>query len=147
MELADIRALPVGEWAEDNAVLFLWVTSPMLEKCFQVINAWGFAYKTSLVRDKIKHNMGHYSSVRHELLLICTRGSCRPDTQQRIDSVQSIERGPHSEKPVNFFVIIETLYTHGRKLEMFARGEPREGWDAYGHVAEIARETDEPSGA
>jgi N6-adenosine-specific RNA methylase IME4 len=136
MEFQAICDLPVKEWIEDNAVLFLWVTSPILAEAFQVVNAWGFEYKASFVWDKIKHNMGHYNSVRHELLLICTRGSCQPDKQQLFDSVQSIERGKHSEKPVEFYDIIETLYTHGRKLEMFAR-VPREGWADYGHIAEM----------
>lgn|SRR5262245_35726865 len=133
-----ICAVPVSSWVEDNAVLFLWVTSPILEKSFAVIRAWGFEYKASFVWDKIKHNMGHYNSVRHELLLICTRGSCHPDSQQLIDSVQSIERGKHSEKPVEFYDIIETLYTHGRKLEIYARNR-RDGWDVYGHIAELEK--------
>jgi N6-adenosine-specific RNA methylase IME4 len=79
---------------------------------------------------------GHYNSVRHELLLICTRGSSQPDQRQLFDSVQSIERGRHSAKPVKFYDIIETLYTHGRKLEMYGRAR-REGWDVYGHMAEL----------
>jgi hypothetical protein len=109
----------------------------ILEKAFQVIHAWGFEYKASFIWDKIKHNMGHYNSVRHEILYICTRGSCQPDKQELFDSVQSIERGKHSQKPVEFYDIIETIYTHGRKLEIFARAK-RDGWDNYGHLAEIA---------
>jgi N6-adenosine-specific RNA methylase IME4 len=136
MELDAICAIPVKDWVEDNAVLFLWVTAPILNEAFEVVRAWGFEYKASFVWDKIKHNMGHYNSVRHEQLLICTRGSCQPDKQQLFDSVQSIERGKHSAKPVEFYDIIETLYTHGRKLEMFARAA-REGWDVYGHQAEL----------
>ncbi|HEV8466064.1 MAG TPA: MT-A70 family methyltransferase [Pseudolabrys sp.] len=136
MELDAICAEHVSDWVEDDAVLFLWVTSPILEKAFSVIQAWGFQYKASFVWDKIKHNMGHYNSVRHELLLICTRGACQPDHQQLFDSVQSIERGKHSAKPVEFYDIIETLYTHGRRLEMYGR-QRRDGWDVYGHVAEI----------
>ena len=138
MDLEAICAIPVEDWVEDNAVLFLWATSPILAEAFKVIAAWGFEYKASIVWDKIKHVMGHYVSVRHEFLLICTRGSCQPDTLQLIDSVQSIERSrEHSQKPVEFYDIIETLYTHGRKLEIFARGT-RDGWDIYGHQAHIA---------
>lgn len=137
MTVEAICAEPVKDWAEDNAVLFLWVTSPILARAFEVIQAWGFEYKASFVWDKIKHNMGHYNSVRHELLLICTRGSCQPDKQQLFDSVQSIERGRHSEKPVEFYDIIETIYTHGRRLEMYAR-KRRDGWDVYGHLKDLA---------
>lgn len=137
MPLEDICALPVDEWVEDDAVLYLWVTSPMLEKSFEVVRAWGFQYKATFVWDKIKHNMGHYNSVRHELLLICTRGACQPDVKQLFDSVQSIERSDrHSQKPVEFYDIIETNYTHGKRLEMFSRGA-REGWDVYGHTADL----------
>lgn len=135
MALADICALPVSEWVEPNSVLFLWVTSPILEESFQVVNAWGFRYKSSFVWDKIKHNMGHYNSVRHEFLLICTRGSGMPDVPKLFDSVVAIERGAHSEKPAVFYEMIETLYPHGKRLEMFARGQ-RAGWDHYGNEAD-----------
>jgi N6-adenosine-specific RNA methylase IME4 len=118
---------------ESNAVLFLWVTSPLLEDAFKVLNAWGFNYKTSFIWDKIKHNMGHYNSVRHEILLVCTKGSCTPDNIKLFDSVQSIERSEkHSEKPEYFREIINTLYTEGNKIELFAR-EQHNGWSVWGN--------------
>ena len=134
MKLSEICSMPVASFCEDNAVLFLWVTSPILEESFEVIRDWGFKYKASFVWDKIKHNMGHYNSVRHEFLLICVRGSCQPDTPKLIDSVQSIERTEHSAKPEEFRRIIEELYPHGKRLEMFARGK-HVGWDTYGNQA------------
>ena len=119
---------------ENNAVLFLWVTSPLLEDSFKIINAWGFNYKTSFVWDKIKHNMGHYNSVRHEFLLIATKGSCLPDTKKLFDSVQSIERtDKHSEKPEEFRKIIDTLYPQGKRIELFARKNNIKNWDLYGN--------------
>jgi len=133
MPLADLCAMPVAEWAEDDAVLFLWATSPMLEDALKVITAWGFTYKTSMVWDKVKHNFGHYVSVRHEFLLIATRGSCTPDTPKLFDSVQTIERSAqHSEKPEEFRQIIETIYTHGTKLELFGRAK-HIGWEVHGN--------------
>ena len=132
MTIAELCAMPIRDVCEPDAVLFLWVTSPLLEECFPIINAWGFKYKTSFVWDKVKHNMGHYNSVRHELLLICTRGSCTPDTKKLNDSVQSIERTTHSTKPEKFREIIEELYPHGKRLELFARKQT-EGWTAYGN--------------
>jgi N6-adenosine-specific RNA methylase IME4 len=132
MPMSDICAIPVREWAEDDSVLFLWVTSPILEEAFQVIRSWGFKYKASFVWDKVHHNMGHYNSVRHEFLLVCVRGSCQPDVRKLFDSVQSIERTQHSKKPDEFYGIIETIYTHGDRLEMFSR-RARNGWKAYGN--------------
>jgi N6-adenosine-specific RNA methylase IME4 len=134
MPLPEICALPIERIAEDNAVLFLWVTSPMLEDAFPVINAWGFKYKASFVWDKVRHNMGHYNSVRHELLLICTRGSCVPDDSTLYDSVQSIERTEHSRKPEEFRAIIDALYPRGKRIELFARGAA-DGWDVWGYEA------------
>ena len=132
MPLDDICALPVP--AADNAVLFMWVTSPLLEDSFKVINAWGFKYKSSFVWDKVAHNMGHYNSVRHEFLLIATKGSCTPDVKKLYDSVVSIERTEHSRKPKEFREMIDTLYPVGERLEMFAREAP-EGWDVWGNMA------------
>lgn len=133
MSIDDLCNLPVKELAEDNAVLFLWVTSPLLEECFPVIHSWGFKYKTSFVWDKIGHNYGHYNSVRHELLLICTRGSCTPDNHKLYDSVLSIEKSDiHSEKPEEFRKIIDDLYQYGNRIELFARRQV-DGWECWGN--------------
>lgn len=128
--------LPVRDMAAGNSVLFLWVTSPLLNECFAVIDAWGFDYKSSFVWDKVKHNMGHYNSVRHELLLICTRGSCVPEHKKLFDSVVEIERSnKHSEKPERFRDIIDTLYPHGKRIELFARTAAK-GWERWGNEAQ-----------
>ena len=133
MSIEELCALPVNDLAEDDAVLFLWVTSPLLEDCFAVINAWRFRYKTSFVWDKVRHNFGHYNSVRHEFLLVCTRGSCLPDVATLYDSVQSIERTEkHSEKPQDFRTIIDTIYPRGARIELFARAKAA-GWTTWGN--------------
>lgn len=132
MSIDELCKIPVP--AEKNAVLFMWVTSPLLEECFGVINSWGFKYKSSFVWDKILHTMGHYNSVRHEFLLICTKGSCTPDIPKLYDSVVSIERTEHSRKPAEIREMIDSLYPVGERLEMFAREAP-EGWDVWGNMA------------
>ena len=132
MTIKELCALPVRQLCEPDAVLFMWVTSPLLYEAAPIIESWGFTYKTSFVWDKIKHNMGHYNSVRHEFLLICTRGSCTPDVKQLFDSVQSVERTKHSAKPEEFRTIIDTLYPHGKRIELFAR-KPAENWDVWGN--------------
>jgi len=132
MPLQDICNMPIVDITEDNAVLFLWTTSPCLEDTFKVINAWGFKYKASFVWDKIKHVMGHYNSVRHEFLLVATKGSCTPEVMKLFDSVVSEERTEHSAKPETFRTIINTLYPSGNRIELFARNKT-EGWNAYGN--------------
>jgi len=134
MSIAELCALPIPALCEPDAVLFLWVTSPLLCESFAVIKAWGFSYRASFVWDKVKHNMGHYNSVRHEFLLICVRGSCQPDVVKLFDSVVSEERTTHSKKPETFRTMIDTLYPNGKRLELFARGAVQ-GWDTYGFEA------------
>jgi N6-adenosine-specific RNA methylase IME4 len=134
MSVSEICSLPVKEISEKDSVLFLWVTSPLLEDAFTVIKSWGFKYKTSFVWDKVKHNMGHYNSVRHEFLLIATKGSCVPDNKKLYDSVQIIERNNnHSEKPIEFLNIIDDIYTYGNKLEMFCRNIKKDKWYGWGN--------------
>lgn len=132
MNLADICAIDIGSIATKDSVLFLWATAPLLPQALEVMRAWGFEYKSQFVWDKVKHSMGHYNSVRHELLLIGTKGRCLPEVSKLFDSVQSIERSPkHSEKPVQFRRIIDTLYPSGRRLELFARGKMPDGWTGW----------------
>lgn len=138
MTISELCALPIEEMAADNAVLFFWVTSPLLEDAFPIIKAWGFSYKTSFVWDKVKHNMGHYNSVRHEFLLVAVRGSCTPDIAKLYDSVVSIERTTHSRKPPEFRQMIEALYPNGKRLELFAR-EKAKGWQVWGNQGDAAR--------
>jgi len=135
MTLSELKALDIPSMTASDSVLFLWATCPLLEDALELLKAWGFKYKAQFVWDKIKHNMGHYNSVRHELLLICTKGSCTPENVKLFDSVQSIERAEHSRKPEEFRDIINTLYPSFKKIELFRRGEAPEGWSVWGNEA------------
>ena len=137
MTIEEMCALPVRELAHDDAVLFMWVTSPLIYEAAPLIEAWGFQYKSLFVWDKVKHNVGHYNSVRHEFLLICTRGSCTPDVPKLHDSVVEVERSEkHSEKPEYFRNLIDSMYTDGERIELFRRGGVPEGWSVWGNQAD-----------
>ena len=139
---ADICAFDFGaegiKFASD-AVLFLWVTSPLLEDALQVIDAWGFNYKTQMVwvkTDLKKPGSGFYVRGRHELLFICTRGSFTPlvDVAPPIGSVITAPVQEHSKKPAEAYSIIERLYPGCNFLELYAR-EKRDGWESWGNQA------------
>jgi len=135
MSLKDICDLPVSDLATDDAVLFLWTTSPKLEEAMQVISAWGFTYRTSMVWIKDKIGMGYYARSRHELLLIATRGSIPvPETRARFDSVLIAPRQEHSAKPTEMYSRIESMYPEYQKIELFAR-QARDGWQSWGYEA------------
>jgi len=132
MKLSDLCALPIPGLCAADAVLFLWATSPLLPDAMKVIEAWGFKYKASFVWDKVKHNMGHYNSVRHEFLLIATRGSCTPDSGKLLPSVVKEKRGEHSVKPETFREMIDAMYIKGKRIELFAR-RPAKNWEVWGN--------------
>ena len=56
-----------------------------------------------------------------------------PDSDKLVDSVQTIERTEHSVKPEEFRAIIDQMYTHGNRIELFARGVLPEGWTGWGN--------------
>lgn len=135
MEIEQICNLPIDSIIDENCVLFIWTTSPKLEDVYRVIEAWGFDYKTSFVWDKVKHNMGHYNSVRHEFLLIAGKGKSTPEKKILFDSVYVEERTEHSEKPEYFRTVIDKLYPSAHKIELFARKTNAPGWDFWGAEA------------
>ena len=133
MDLGAICLLPVSEIAAGDSVLFLWATSPKLAESMQVMEAWGFVYRTCLVWDKEIMGMGYYARQQHELLLIAIRGEPGvPDPADRPPSVIRIRRKEHSAKPVEFYDLIERMYPYAAKIELFARAT-RQGWDAWGN--------------
>lgn len=140
MTIEDLCKLPVQAHALKHSVLFMWVTAPMLYENpgpREVIEAWGFKPKTGRVWDKVNHNFGSYVSVRHEHLIIATRGSCTPDrTTPMLDSVVTERNeGEHSEKPESFRKDVERMYD-GPYLELFGRKKV-DGWDVFGNDAKL----------
>jgi N6-adenosine-specific RNA methylase IME4/ParB-like chromosome segregation protein Spo0J len=135
MSLEEICALPVGDLATPDAVLYLWTTAPKLEEAFAVLKAWGFTYRTSIVWDKELIGMGYWVRVQHEHLLIATRGAPpTPLPENRSSSLLRVRRGEHSAKPVEFYELIEKAHPEFAKVELFCRS-PREGWTAWGNQA------------
>lgn len=133
MDLNDICALPVPEIATKDSILFMWTTSPKLRESFDVLDAWGFEYRTCAVWDKQKIGMGYYFRQQHEILLVATKGEIpAPPVESRISSVISIEREAHSKKPDEFYQIIEAMYPSLPKIELFSRNK-RDGWEAWGN--------------
>jgi N6-adenosine-specific RNA methylase IME4 len=131
MDLDEIKALKVP--ACDDAALFLWTPSPMLPGALEVMNGWGFDYRTSMVWVKDKIGMGWWVRQRHELLLIGRRGAMHtPDAEDEPESVIEAPRTGHSEKPPVVYEIIERMYPLATRVELFAR-QRRDGWAAWGN--------------
>ncbi|MGH7030677.1 MAG: MT-A70 family methyltransferase [Stellaceae bacterium] len=151
MSLADIKALPVADWAADDCVLLLWITDPLLQMAFEVIRAWGFTYKTvgfywaklnKSAAPTVYHDasfftgLGFWTRANPELCLLATRGHPR---RRRADVRKLIvsPRREHSRKPDEAYQRIEAL-CGGPYLEMFARAA-RPGWDRWGAESDTRR--------
>jgi N6-adenosine-specific RNA methylase IME4 len=129
----EIMALPIP--AAENSVLFLWATNPKLDTAIETLKAWGFQYKTNLAWVKDKFGTGYYFRGQHELLLLGIKGSGlgTPAEADRTASVIFADRTrEHSRKPAEVYELIETMYPGRSCIEMFARGEAREGWTVWG---------------
>lgn len=139
MPIDAICGLPVRDMAAADSALFLWATAPLLVEAVRVIESWGFTYKAQFVWDKVRGFNGHYNDVRHELLLIATRGSCVPAVDTLDPSIVQEKRTKHSKKPDRFYELIERLYPLGddTHVELFAR-RSRTGWCSWGNQVDAA---------
>lgn len=152
MSIPELCALPIPAHATPNAAMGFWVPAPLLYHCsddsgvpdaLQVIRAWDFTAKAQFIWDKVDHVYGNYVSVRHEILILCTRGSCTPDRlTPMLDSVvmeRKPPNAPHSWKPPIFRQHLERLWD-GPYLELFA-SERVDLWTPFGNDARLSEAT------
>jgi N6-adenosine-specific RNA methylase IME4 len=89
MTLEEICALPVGDLAYDHSMLFVWSTNPKLRECIvDVIEGWGFEYRTNMAWIKDSIGMGYHVREQHELLLLGKRGELAQAAHRKIDTVR-----------------------------------------------------------
>ena len=135
MPMAEIAALPVEKLAADVAQLHLWTTDAFLEDAFEVMKAWGFERKSTLIWEKPQLGLGNYWRVCHEHLLLGTRGGAQfPDGQHGHRSVLRVDREKHSRKPGQFRRLVEQV-GNGPRLELFGRRQVP-GWVVWGNEVE-----------
>lgn len=139
MKIEDICNLPISQLADDNCILFLWTTYPMLKEALKVIEAWGFAYKT-IAFQWIKQNrsgkgyffgLGRWTRGNTEACLLAVKGK-----PKRVSaSVGQLIFSPlrrHSQKPDEARDKIVDLMGDLPKIELFAR-QQFDGWDCWGN--------------
>lgn len=145
MSSGEIMSLPVNSIAADNSVLFIWTTDYHLQKCLDVIKAWGFEYKTvafSWLKKTKKGTpvcfMGAYTMKSGiEMCLLATKGKNAHKLVKRHNVRALIEtpRMEHSKKPSEVRTRIVDLLGDLPRVELFAR-EVSEGWSVWGNEVE-----------
>ncbi len=143
LSLQEIKDLPVEAIVEDTAHLYLWVPNALVAEGLQVMEHWGFTYKTNLIWYKIRKDggpdrrgVGFYFRNVTEMILFGVRGK-NARTLQRGRSQENIilsRKREHSRKPDEQYELIEEC-SWGPRIELFARG-PRENWFVWGNQSE-----------
>lgn len=124
----------------DNAWLFFWRVSSMVEEAYEVVRAWGFVPKSEIIWEKLTASgkphfgMGRYVRAAHETCVVAVRGRVQP-AARNVRSRFSAPVGRHSEKPKAFFDLVVNLCGQGPYCELFSR-ERKPGWFAYGDEVE-----------
>jgi len=132
------QALPVGELAAKDAVLFLWGTWPKLPQVVETMRVWGFEHVTGFpwvktTRDgKPLYGIGSWVAGCSEYVLIGRCGNVSPPDVDKYLGLVGPSLG-HSRKPDDVYAIAEAL--PGPYLELFAR-RTRPGWTVFGNEIE-----------
>ena len=152
MTVDEIAALPVGDVAAPVSHLYLWVPNALLPWGLQVMDAWGFQYKSNIVWHKLRKDggsdgrgVGFYFRNVTEMILFGIRGknarTLAPGRRQ-VNYIGSKKR-EHSKKPDEQYTIIESC-SPGPYLELFARGT-RPRWLVWGTEADESYEPTWPT--
>ena len=138
MSIKEISKLPIHRIADDDCILFMWVTMPKLNECFDVIKAWGFEYKTNAftwVKKNKKSDswflgMGRWTRANAEICLLATKGKPKRESAGVLSIIDTpIEQ--HSKKPDIVRDKIVQLCGELPRIELFAR-QYADGWDCWG---------------
>lgn len=145
MSSKDIKDLPINKIANENCILFIWTTDYHLKRCLEVIEAWGFEYKTiGFIWQKLNKKkepvcfMGAYTlKSGTELCLLATKGkNARKLVKScKVKSLLMSEREEHSKKPDEIRNRIVELCGDIPRIELFAR-QKINGWDVFGNQVE-----------
>lgn len=149
MTMDDMKALPVGDWAAPDCLLFMWAMDAMLPQALELMDAWGFQFTTvgfywvkRTVNDKEFLGQGYWTRGNPEQCLLGKIG--RPKRKSAaVRRLMTAKRGAHSEKPPETRTRIEEL-VDGPYLEIFSRHNTP-GWDAVGNEAGTRDQAAEPS--
>lgn len=142
LRLEEIMEIPVSKIAKEESHLYLWVPNALLPEGLEVLNSWGFQYKTNLIWHKIRKDggpdgrgVGFYFRNTTELILFGVRGNLRTlaPGRRQVNIIRSQKR-EHSKKPDELYDIIQSC-SPGPYLELFARGN-RKGWTQWGDQVE-----------
>ncbi len=140
MSKQNIQELPIQKICQKDCVLFLWVTAPCLLEGIELIQKWGFTYKTfgftwikqNKKSDSLFWGMGYYTRANTEICILATKGKPLQRVSKSVHQVITSRIREHSRKPDEARERIMELFGNLPRIELFARQEV-EGWDCWGN--------------
>lgn len=140
MDIEAIKRLSVQSITDDDAVLCMWVTYPLLPESIEVLRSWGFEYSTVLFtwvkRNKVTRSWfwgcGNYTRANAELVILGRRGKGVSRQSKSISQIIETTISEHSEKPDEVRQKIVQLFGDLPRIELFARTRIH-GWDTWGN--------------
>lgn len=129
----ELIELPVSQLAADKSHLHLWTTNAFLVPALQLIEKWGFEFKSTFVWVKPQLGIGNYWRCSHEIMLLGVRGGLTFEPSN-VKSWLEHPRGEHSAKPHAVRELIER-FSPSPRLELFAR-QLSHGWVSWGNEIE-----------
>ncbi len=115
-----VDGVPLGERADKDCHLYLWITNRSLPKGFALLEHWGFRYVTCLTWCKPSIGMGNYFRGSTEQVLFGVKGS-QPLKRKDVGTWFAAPRqGEHSTKPDAFYELVKSC-SPGPILEVFGR--------------------------
>ncbi len=132
MSIEEIKNIKLP--AEDDCVLWFWTTNAFLRVSFDIIEAYGFEYKTTLTWGKDKLGVGAYLQGQTEHCLLAFKGKPLFKGWTGASTLLLAKNRGHSRKPDEFYKLVDRTCS-GPKLDYFG-GKVRPGWDIYGTVRE-----------
>jgi N6-adenosine-specific RNA methylase IME4/ParB-like chromosome segregation protein Spo0J len=133
MSIAQICALEVAAIAHADSILWLWTTNHHMREAFAVLDAWGFQQKQILTWVKHKMGAGDWLRGQTEHCLMATCGKPVVTLTNQTTALHAPVRA-HSQKPEEFYALVESLCPAPRYCELFSR-QQRERWDGHGDEA------------
>tara|TARA_S200002703_G_C3672826_1_gene206604 strand:+ start:17 stop:580 length:564 start_codon:yes stop_codon:yes gene_type:complete len=134
LKLKELKTMPVYDIADEDCLLFMWVTSPHLDQGITLIKTWGFKYSTiGFVWNKMRVNPSYYTMSQCEICLIAKKGRIpKPRGARNVRQYVEEKRREHSQKPDVVKERINEMFPIQRKIELFAR-KPTDGWYYWGN--------------
>ena len=143
MTIEEIKNLDIKNITNRDCACFLWVTDSHLKEGIEILECWGFKYKTvafnwikKTPKGETYVNFAPWTLKSSEICLLGIKGNMGQYKKSRnVRQLVEAIRTAHSQKPEEVRKRIEELFGNINRLELFAR-EKTANWDIWGNEIE-----------